>query len=74
LSAISYCFLKLVSSACMPEIIPVASFRIIFFANLDFHFFFETTDIGFVHFEDQGIGVVIIPINEIVADHFKVNM
>jgi hypothetical protein len=41
----------------MPEIIPVASFRIIFFANLDFHFFFETTDIGFVHFEDQGIGL-----------------
>jgi hypothetical protein len=40
----------------MPEIIPVASFRIIFFANLDFHFYFETTDIGFIHFEDQGIG------------------
>jgi hypothetical protein len=41
----------------MPEIIPVASFRIICFANLDFHFYFETTDIGFIHFEDQGIGL-----------------
>jgi hypothetical protein len=36
---------------CMPEIIPVASFRIIFFCQSRLSFFyFETTDIGFVHF------------------------
>jgi hypothetical protein len=70
LSAISYCFLKLVSS--LHEIIPVASFRIIFFCQSRLSFFyFETTDIGFVHFEDQGIGIVIIPINENCCGPFQ---